>query len=470
MATAGRGKLLVAITMMGAVCLAGLGCQADGRYTFFKPPQSMFVNGPNGYQSQSMLVQKPNAGAIPGQTNYAGQGGASGVTRASVPPARPAQGVQRVGYEEPAQPEAANSNAPIPVPSVDGIPGTAQPLPVGPVANGQQPVVSSLAAPVEIAASPTLPLPTELNKVNLPPYIIEPPDVLLLDAVRLVPRPPYHIDPLDTLLVNVTETLPNQPIAGVYAVGPEGNVGLGFSYGAVRVVGLTIAQAEEAIRKHLSRILKNPQVAVGLSSFRGVQQTRGEHLVRPDGTISLGTYGSVNVTGLTLAQAKVKIEAHLSQYLLDPEISLDVVGYNSKGYYVITDGAGFGQQVYKFPITGNETVLDAIEHINGLPAVSSRRKMWVARPAPCGHGCVQVLPVDWQAIVQGGATCTNYQLFPGDRIYVKADSLITLDNTMAKIIAPIERMLGITLLTGSNIRTFNNLNTTTGVGVITTGF
>ena len=97
---------------------------------------------------------------------------------------------------------------------------------------------------------------------------------------------------------------------------------------------------------------------------------------------------------------------------------------------MITDGAGFGEQVFRFPITGNETVLDAISQINGLPAVASKRRMWVARPSPCEHCCDQVLPVDWRAITEGGSTATNYQLFPGDRVIVMANRLIEFDNQL----------------------------------------
>jgi len=192
--------------------------------------------------------------------------------------------------------------------------------------------------------------------------------------------------------------------------------------------------------------LKNPQVSLGLAALQSVSQVRGEHLVRQDGTISLGVYGCVYVAGMTLCQAQTVIEAHLAQFFQDPEIALDVFAYNSKAYYVIFDGGGYGQQVLKFPITGNETVLDAIYNAGGLPAVSSKRRMWVARPTPANHECVQILPVDWLAIVQSGSTRTNYQLFPGDRVYVKADCLIWLDNTLGKIIAPVERLFGITLL------------------------
>ena len=82
-----------------------------------------------------------------------------------------------------------------------------------------------------------------------------------------------------------------------------------------------------------------------------------------------------------MPQARQRIEAHLSQMLRSPEVSVDVVGYNSKTYYIITEGAGFGDGVNRFPVTGNETVLDAISQINGLSQVSSK-KIWVCGPLP----------------------------------------------------------------------------------------
>jgi polysaccharide export outer membrane protein len=303
-------------------------------------------------------------------------------------------------------------------------------------------------------------VPVELNKVSLPPYVVEPPDILFIDIIRVAPRPPYRLEALDQVQVQVAGTFTDQPIAGLFTVAPEGTINLGYSYGVVRVGGLTLEETELAIRRHLvSKALKNPQVAVTLIQFRGLQQTRGEHLVRPDGTIGLGTYGSVYVTGMTLAQAKCAIEQFLSQFLYEPHISIDVYAYNSKVYYVIADGGGFGEQVYTFPSMGNETVLDAIGKINGLPPVASKKRIWVARPSPACHDCDQILPVDWKAITQGGSTGTNYQIFPGDRIYVQADCLIWLDNMLAKAIAPVERLFGITLLGTTTVQSFSNNGT-----------
>jgi polysaccharide export outer membrane protein len=195
------------------------------------------------------------------------------------------------------------------------------------------------------------------------------------------------------------------------------------------------------------------------------QPVRGQHLVRPDGTISLGIYGSVLVAGLTLEQARVAIAQQIGVRVkdLDPEnVNVDVLAYNSKVYYVITDGGGFGEQVVRLPITGNETVLDAISQIYGLPPVASKKHIWVARPICGPNGYHQeILPVNWCAITQHGSPETNYQILPGDRVYVKADRWITFDSRVSKILAPFERMLGITLL-GSE--TVNSIKGQSGFG------
>jgi polysaccharide export outer membrane protein len=185
-------------------------------------------------------------------------------------------------------------------------------------------------------------------------------------------------------------------------------------------------------------------VSVSLQDTAARQQISGEHLVGPDGNVTMGCYGSVTVVGMTLAQAKLAIEQHLAQFLDQPEVSVDVFAYNSKVYYIVTQGAGMGDGVYRFPITGNETVLDAISNVNGLSSVSSK-KIWIARPTD-QPGAMQVLPVDWNQITAQAGAGSNYQLMPGDRLFIAEDSLIAFDSHLAKITAPFERIMGFSML------------------------
>ena len=175
--------------------------------------------------------------------------------------------------------------------------------------------------------------------------------MLVIDAVRLIPRPPYRISPLDQLGIQVAKTLPDQPIAGIYPVEADGSVNLGFNYGSVKLEGMTLEEAKVAIEKYLlnkpppGRLGPPLTITVVLAETRVLQQIRGPHLVHPDGTVMLGIYGSVFVDGLTIPDAKAAIETHLSHFLVHPEVSVDIAGFNSKVYYVITDGAGSGAEI-----------------------------------------------------------------------------------------------------------------------------
>ena len=252
-----------------------------------------------------------------------------------------------------------------------------------------------------IGVPPPGSVPTELAMQNLPEYVIEPPDTLLINAVIRVP-------------------------------------------------------ANEASKKDEAGNPLPPATGDTVRSLP-IQPVYGDYPIRPDGTVFLGIYGSIPVSGYTLKQAAAAIRTALAKQLFEGEgvkedrllVVVDVTGYNSKSYYVITDGGGAGERIYRFPITGKETVLDGLANINGLPSEASKRNIWVARRTPNCNEPQQILPVDYVGATQHGITVTNYQIFPGDRIYVKAQRLVTIDTTLARALSPIERLFGVTLI-GAN--------------------
>lgn len=239
-------------------------------------------------------------------------------------------------------------------------------------------------------------VPGELRKVSLPEYVIEPPDVLRIEAIIRVPDEKGK--PTDSI-----RSLPLQPVWGEYQVRPDGTVFLGV-YGSVPVAGYTMKQAAAAVRE-----------AVAKQVFTDADGLKPDTLL----------------------------------------VVLDVTQYNSKWYYVFTDGGGAGEQTVRFPITGSETVLDAITNVGGLSSVSSKRNIWVARRTPHAGQPEQILPVDWVGLSQHGFTATNYQIMPGDRVYIKAQRLVTIDTTLARIIQPVERVLGVTLLGTTTVNTIS---------------
>ena len=298
------------------------------------------------------------------------------------------------------------------------------------------------AEPDVVAVSSNV--PRELSKTVLPRYVIESPDLLMIDAIHIVPKQPYRMRPFDVLAIQVQGTPTEAPISGVFPVGADGKIVLGPQYGSLRVAGLNFDDVEPALKRHLMGSLTEPHVAVNLADTAAKQQIAGQHLVGPDGTVTLGSYGSVVVVGLTVAEAKQAIEDYLAVDLEEPEVSVEIAGYNSKVFYIVTQGAGLGDGVYRFPITGNETVLDAISQINGLGQVSSK-KIWVARPSDV-PGRILRMPVCWQQITADANARSNYQLLPGDRVFIAEDKWVALDTAIGKVTAPFERVMGFSLL------------------------
>jgi polysaccharide export outer membrane protein len=224
-----------------------------------------------------------------------------------------------------------------------------------------RPAVPAPAPPAPPPAPTTIPaplqeprgVPRELNQIKLPPYVIEAPDTLLIEVV------------VKDAKTGTNGRLPDQAIAGPFPVRPDGTVGLGL-WGSVYVAGLTLDQAETAVRKQLTKVS---------------EKVSAESLV----------------------------------------VIVDVLAYNSKRYYVITDG-GDGEKVHPFPCTSNETVLDALSKVTGLPGTAGMRNVWVSRRGTDPGQPCQTLPVDWVGITQRGITTTNYAIQPGDRIYVSRNA------------------------------------------------
>jgi RNA polymerase sigma factor (sigma-70 family) len=187
--------------------------------------------------------------------------------------------------------------------------------------------------------------------------------------------------------------------------------------------GVLVVTPAGAVGKTPPYLIEPPDILLVKYSGKDAELRRtvaGERLVRPDGTVGLGDYGSASVMGLTLDQAGRAIARRLRETgkdCDDKELRVDVIAYNSKFFYVIMDGTGQqGQQVVRLAATGNEAVLDAVQEVGGLTA-AAKKHIWIARPGG-RNGVDRILRVDWTAITRDGQAATNYQLLPGDRVFI----------------------------------------------------
>jgi protein involved in polysaccharide export with SLBB domain len=140
--------------------------------------------------------------------------------------------------------------------------------------------------------------------------------------------------------------------------------------------------------------------------------------VMPDGSIDLGRYGRLVVASMTLEQAEDAIQRMVSEKSnVSSDVNVRLIQPIDR-YYVVGEVNSPGA----YPLTGYETVLDAILEAGGLTARASACDLLLARPtSPCS--CRVTLPVCYRAITQLGDTTTNYHLQPGDRIFVARQSM-----------------------------------------------
>jgi protein involved in polysaccharide export with SLBB domain len=137
--------------------------------------------------------------------------------------------------------------------------------------------------------------------------------------------------------------------------------------------------------------------------------------VLADGTVDLSKYGRIIVAGMSLEASEQAIEnlivaagddaSQINVRLLEPV----------HRYYVLGEVASPGS----YPLTGFETVLDGIMAAGGLASKAAPCKILLSRPTP-PPSCRIVLPICYREITQLGDATTNYQLQPGDRIYVSS--------------------------------------------------
>lgn len=104
-----------------------------------------------------------------------------------------------------------------------------------------------------------------------------------------------------------------------------------------------------------------------LTSPAGIQQqtVANGRLVRSDGTLFYPYIGAVKVTGMTIEQLRQDISSKLSTFVKDPQVDVNVVGYNSQ--HVLVQGAFLKtdpQPINAVPLTLWEALGSATINVN----------------------------------------------------------------------------------------------------------
>jgi polysaccharide export outer membrane protein len=134
-------------------------------------------------------------------------------------------------------------------------------------------------------------------------------------------------------------------------------------------------------------------------------------VVLPTGRISVPLLHEVDVDGLTVPQLEKLLTERFSSLINTPEVSVVVLGMNSKKIYM----TGKVKKEGPLPYIYEMTVMQALTEAGGVTDYAKKKNIYVLRTE---NGKQFKIPFDYAAVLKGEHLETNIQLIPGDMIVV----------------------------------------------------
>ena len=166
-------------------------------------------------------------------------------------------------------------------------------------------------------------------------------------------------------------------------------------------------------------------------------EVSGQFIINQDGRIQYNFVGDVEIAGLTKAQAVDKLKEKLSTYVISPEMTMKIVGYNSKVVYVIGEVGRPGKIYMKGDeITVREALIQA-----GLPTLSAKSSHTLLL-TPSETGKAKTRKVNAYDLLYKGDLKENLVMKSGDTLYVPPTAMAKVMRVIQPIAAPITTAAG----------------------------
>jgi polysaccharide export outer membrane protein len=101
----------------------------------------------------------------------------------------------------------------------------------------------------------------------------------------------------------------------------------------------------------------------------------GTYTIGPDGRISVPLIGDFRAVGLTLPQLKVVLTKKLGDFVIEPEVNVQLLRNNSKRYTLI----GGVLKTGPYPLLQDTTILDALAASGGFKDFANSKKIILRR-------------------------------------------------------------------------------------------
>lgn len=134
--------------------------------------------------------------------------------------------------------------------------------------------------------------------------------------------------------------------------------------------------------------------------------------VAADGTISYPLIGKVEVAGLTPSELEDKLEKLLGEsYLINPQVSVEVLEYNSQKVYVL----GAVKEPGYYDLKGPTTILEVISRAGGIINEGGKSIIITSKNS---DGQAEVKVIDREKLLSKGEVSLDIPVKGGDVVYV----------------------------------------------------
>ena len=157
------------------------------------------------------------------------------------------------------------------------------------------------------------------------------------------------------------------------------------------------------------------------------QSNSSPFIVRPDGKVSFPMAGEIEVKGMTVEQFTQVLKNRLSQYFVNPDISVNLVKLGAVRVYVFGEVNKPG--VYE--LTQSHRVIDAIGAASGFNWDTAKKKIFLIHQDQPD----KPIAINLNHILQTGDMSQNYVMKEGDILYLTKNSRISFSRDIMPFIS-----------------------------------
>ncbi len=162
-----------------------------------------------------------------------------------------------------------------------------------------------------------------------------------------------------------------------------------------------------------------------LSSTRASSDSA--YTVRPDGKLNFPLVGEIDTNGLTVFEFTNLLTKELSEYIINPQVTVNVSVLGTTRVYVLGEVSRQGMH----ELTKSHRVLDALGAAGGFTQKSAKKSLYLIRNRGTAEENVQKLNI--LNYFKKGDMSQNMVLQEGDCLFLTSNHKLTLGNIVSFI-------------------------------------